>query len=228
VTRWLEIAALAVAGCGSPEPFDQPPRFVVMPYEQTSAGGAIRVGVGWILPDGGSVRLTDVIAVAGTSEDFSWAPVGPPPDEAMRSCDRLDCVQGESAAVGWLLAFVDEDDDGAATVSWPDAEHVASLQADGADRLVGIATDHVVAYAPADLTNGAGLARSLGWPVLEGAAIMGSRLEDGRDLLSPVTTRERVALYLLQAGEATDDAGLCCAVDGCDHPDVHCPSFPEQ
>jgi len=224
-------AASGGAGCGSPDPWDQPPRFVVLPYEQTGVDGALRAGVAW-MPAAGwtSLAVADVVEVPDLSVDFGWSPVGPPPEEARFACEGIDCVEDEIAALGWLVAFVDADGDGTATVDVPVAEEwrPADLVAQGDDRLVGVATDHVLAWAAADLDPGGGLAQVLGWPLLAGASVMGARVEDGRDRLSPTVTRERVPLYLLGRSTPEGEAGLCCDAVSCDHAEVHCPSFQGQ
>lgn len=223
------LGVLFAVGCGSPDPFDLPPRFVVLPWEHDSAGAALTVGVAWIpVTHEGEVTVTDTLAVPGISEDFAWNPIGPAPEGTLRTCDAIDCLDDETAAVGWLVAFEDQDGDGAATLDLTPTSP-ADLSAQGDDRLVAIATDHVLAYAPADLDPEQGLARTLGWPLLEGATVVDVRVEDGEEHVSPVVTRERVPLYLLaRSSDEQPELGLCCDVDACANPDVHCPTFPSE
>lgn len=228
----LLVVALGGAGCGAPDPWDQPLRFVVLPLPgETATSAELLAGVAWIPSgQGTSLPLTDVRPVPGVSTDFGWAPVGPAPAGAVRTCDRIGCIEGETAAVGWLVAFVDADGDGGAVVQLPEGPlwSPRDLVADGEDRLVAIATDHVLAYAAADLDPAGGLAQTLGWPLPAGAAVMGTRHEDGQDLLSPTVTRERVPLYVLAVAAGQQEAGLCCDAPDCAGMPVHCPSFQGQ
>lgn len=228
------LVASGALGCGSPDPWDQPPRFVVLPFEGSQVYASLEVGVAWIpAGEGGTAHVTDVVHVPALSLDFDWEPEGPPPPNAMRKCEDPDCDEAETAAVGWLLVFEDQDPDGAATVLVPEdaGRAPADLVAEGADRLVGIATDHVVAYAPSALAKDGELAQTLGWPLVEGVSVMGVRHEDGKDLLVPTVSRERVPLYLLARDEREgepEEGGLCCEQADCDHEGVRCPTFQGQ
>jgi hypothetical protein len=198
---------------------------VVLPLEDAAEGERMRVGVAWLpAGDGGAGVVTDTEAVPGVARDFSWVPAGPPPDDALRACADFGCDTEEHAAVGWLVAFDDVDGDGGLTVHFPAHAgwSAAEVTADGDDVLLGVATDHVVAYTAHDLAPGGGLARTLGWPVEAGTWTMGVHHQDGRDQLSPIVSRERVPIYLM-----VRQGVLCCGDVECAE-DRRCPTFQGQ
>lgn len=202
--------------------------------------GVLRVGVAWIPPTAGdSLPVTDAVDVAAVGEDFEWELQIPPPPGAMRHCVEIGCLaeeNGETAAVGWVVAFVDRDGNGTAEVRVPDATpwSAAYLVAPGDDELVGLATDYAVAYTDHTLDPARGLAQTLGWPVPEGLSLMRVRHADGKDLLEPVVSRERVSIYLLPPEEGVglyegEEPGLCCGdTHSCDPDGVRCPTFQGQ
>jgi hypothetical protein len=219
------LLGLGLAACSSPDPSRQPARFVVVPRFTDSERGTVWVGVAWIPPgDLGSLPVSDAVEVPSIGEDFAWALEGPPPAQALRGCTALDCDSSERAAIGWIVAFTDGDADGTTAIQVPSAETwtPADLLAEGADRLVGIATDHVAAFSELGLAPARGLAQRLGWPVPAGPSVMRVERDGGEELLEPVVSRERVPIYLL----AHTEAGLCC--DACGDDAAHCPSFQGQ
>lgn len=226
--------ACLTTACSGGDPWDQPPRFVVVDRPSPNVPSTLVAAVAWI-PAGDPVTLpvTDGLDVPAIAEDFAWSPAGPPPAEALRHCTEL-CDPNETIALGWFVAYEDVDGDGAgrlvlpATSPWSAADAVM----EGPDRIVGLATDHVLAFAPADLAAGGGLAQRLGWPVQQGAWVMSVRPEDGKDLLRPVVSRERVSLYLMPRPDPipgdTEEGGLLCADEDGAADEIHCPTFQGQ
>lgn len=236
--RAASFAVLGLAACSSPNPWDRPARFVVWPYEADSVEGALRIGVAWIpATEGLTLPVTDAVDVEAIGEDFGWEPQVPPPAEAMRHCVEIGCIDTEQAAVGWIAAFVDRDGNGTAEVQVPDALawSASDLVAVGRDELVGLATDHAVAYAEHPLDASGGLAQTLGWPVPAELSVMRVRHADRKDLLEPVVSGERVPIYLLGATHRSpppvdgEEGGLCCDIAlSCERAGVHCPTFQTQ
>ena len=228
--------AVGAAACSSAGPGDRPQRFAVLPYQDVrDVEGALRVGVAWIVPGGDErVAVADAVDVPAIGQDFEWEPSSPPPPESLR-CIDIGCGRDETAAVGWIVAFVDRDGDGAAEVRIPAGSpwSPAFLVAPGVDLLVGLATGHAVAYAERTLPVDSGLSRTLGWPLTAGLSLMRVRHRDRGDLLEPVANGERVPVFLLQRGEGNilypnEELGLCCDPEPCDHETILCPTFQGQ
>ncbi|MBI2896477.1 MAG: hypothetical protein HYY06_23165 [Deltaproteobacteria bacterium] len=221
---WLVVVLLASAGCSGGDGLASGPRYEVVPGTLTVTDDPLLAAVAWWPLEATSVDLevTDATEVPGVGAEFAWRPSSSPPMQA-----RLATGDGE-VAIGLLVAFVDVDEDGTATLEYErEAWEVSGLVPVGEDVLVGIATDFVFGFASADLAGNGDAAKLLGWPLREGVHLMGIDRGLDTDRLLPPTERERVPIHLVGSGGVGD--GLCCEPlsdpRACGRPGVLCPDF---